>query len=346
MYLGRKLRKCPPVLGVSRAAAFGEGRPRAPGPGHHRLADVEMLPPLPAPEKIICVGINYPERATEYKDRAAEKPKYPNLFCRFPGSLVGHGAPIVRPKVSEKFDYEGEIVLVIGREGRHVSLDRALGLIGGLTLGNEGSVRDWLRHGTLNVTQGKNFDNSGSLGPWIVPADDLDPGKPLHLTTRVNGELRQDDTTDRLTWGFAWLINYISTFMTLRPGDLIWTGTPTGAGGHQTPPNWLKPGDVVEVEGPEIGVLRNTGVDESGGGRRGVRRRRIFELGIRAALRQQEVQFRGDPGVPVALLPPRLHRHQPQEGHRQAQGPGGQAHRGRALHHDGRDLHPRHAAAR
>jgi 2-keto-4-pentenoate hydratase/2-oxohepta-3-ene-1,7-dioic acid hydratase in catechol pathway len=260
--LGRRLAKFPTLLDVFRSQAIGEARAAVTGPGDHRLADVELLPPLPAPEKIICVGINYPERATEYKDRAAEQPKYPNLFCRFPGSLVGHGAPIVRPKVSEKFDYEGEIVLVIGRGGRHVPLDRALGLIGGLTLGNEGSVRDWLRHGTLNVTQGKNFDNSGSLGPWIVPADDLDPGKPLHLTTRINGELRQDDTTDRLTWGFAWLINYISTFTTLRPGDLIWTGTPTGAGGHQTPPKWLKPGDVVEVEVPEIGVLRNTVVDE------------------------------------------------------------------------------------
>jgi 2-keto-4-pentenoate hydratase/2-oxohepta-3-ene-1,7-dioic acid hydratase in catechol pathway len=260
--LGRKLPKYPTLLDAFRAQAIGEARAAATGQGDHRFADVEMLPPILSPEKIICVGINYPERATEYKDRAAVQPKYPNLFVRFPGSLVGHGQPIVRPKVSEKFDYEGEIVLVIGREGRHVPLERALSLIGGLTLGNEGSVRDWLRHGTLNVTQGKNFDCSGSLGPWIVPADDLDPGKPLHLMTRVNGELRQDDTTDRLTWGFAWLINYISTFTTLRPGDLIWTGTPTGAGGHQTPPNWLKPGDVVEVEVPEIGVLRNTVADE------------------------------------------------------------------------------------
>ena len=252
--LGRKLPKYPTLLDVFRAEAIAEARAAAKGAPDHELADIEFLPPLPAPEKIICVGINYPERDTEYKDRVAEKPKYPNLFVRFPPSLVGHGQPIVRPKVSERFDYEGEIVLVIGREGRHVPVESALSLIGGLTLGNEGSVRDWLRHGTLNVTQGKNFDRSGSLGPWIVPADELDPGKPLQLRTRVNGELRQDDTTDRLTWGFAWLINYISTFTTLRPGDLIWTGTPTGAGGHQTPPKWLKPGDVVEVEVPEIGA--------------------------------------------------------------------------------------------
>ena len=260
--LGRKLAKFPNLLDLFRAGAVAEARAAATGAVDYPLTAVEFLPPIPAPEKIICVGINYPERDTEYKDRAAEKPKYPNLFVRFPPSLVGHGAPIVRPTVSERFDYEGEIVLVMGREGRHIPREQALGFIGGLTLGNEGSVRDWLRHGTLNVTQGKNFDRSGSLGPWIVTADEVDPGRALHLTTKVNGEFRQDDTTDRLTWGFAWLINYISTFTTLKPGDLIWTGTPTGAGGHQTPPKWLKPGDVVEVAVPEIGLLRNSVVDE------------------------------------------------------------------------------------
>jgi 2-keto-4-pentenoate hydratase/2-oxohepta-3-ene-1,7-dioic acid hydratase in catechol pathway len=260
--LGRKLSKYPTLLDVFRAQAVAEARAAAAGQVDYAVKDVEMLPPLLAPEKIICVGINYPERSAEYKD-GREPPKYPNLFCRFPSSLVGTEQPIVRPKVSDKFDYEGEVVLVIGKQGRHVPREEALGMIGGFTLGNEGSVRDWLRHGSLNVTQGKNFDRSGSLGPWVLPAEDLDPAKPLHLMTRVNGELRQDDTTDRLTWGFAWLINYISTFATLRPGDLIWTGTPTGAGVHRTPPAWLKPGDVVEVEVPEIGVLRNAVVDEA-----------------------------------------------------------------------------------
>src|SRR5882762_4139810 len=260
---GRLGGRYPSLLALIRAGEAGlkDERAALTAWADYQLAEVEFLPPVLAPEKIICVGINYPERTAEYKD-GREKPKYPNLFVRFPGSLVGHQQALIRPKVSEKFDYEGEIVLVIGREGRNVPRDRTLWMIYGLTLGNEGSVRDWLRHGTLNVTQGKNFDNSGSLGPWIVPAADLDPGKPLRVTTHVNGELRQQDTTDRLTWGFAWLINYISTFTTLRPGDLIWTGTPTGAGGHHTPPKWLKPGDVVEVEVPEIGVLRNAVVDE------------------------------------------------------------------------------------
>jgi len=259
--LGRKL-KYATLLDVLRAGALEELHGAAKGQADFSVKDVEMLPPVLAPDKIICVGINYPDRTAEYKDNR-DASKYPNLFCRFPTSLVGTEQPIVRPKVSDKFDYEGEVVLVIGKEGRHVPRESALSVIAGITLGNEGSVRDWLRHGTLNVTQGKNFDKSGSLGPWLVTADEVDPAKPLHLATRVNGELRQEDTTDRLTWGFAWLINYISTFATLKPGDLIWTGTPTGAGVHRNPPVWLKPGDVVEVAVPEIGVLRNTEVDET-----------------------------------------------------------------------------------
>jgi len=261
--IGRKLSaKYPTLLDVLRAGAIAEARQASSGQPDHQLGDVEMLIPVLRGEKIICVGINYPERNEEYKD-GRPTPKYPNLFVRFPSSFVGQDQPLVRPKVSDKFDYEGEVVLVIGREGRNVPKDQALKMIGGLTLGNEGSVRDWVRHGTLNVTQGKNFDRSGSLGPWFVPAEDVDPGKGLHITTRVNGELRQDDNTAHLTWDFAWLINYISTFTTLRPGDMIMTGTPTGAGGHYTPPKWLKPGDVVEVEVPEIGVLRNGVVDEA-----------------------------------------------------------------------------------
>jgi 2-keto-4-pentenoate hydratase/2-oxohepta-3-ene-1,7-dioic acid hydratase in catechol pathway len=260
--LGRRFSNYPTLLDVFRAHAVSELRTAASTAADFAIDQVEMLPPILAPGKIICVGINYPDRSAEYKDNRAA-PKYPNLFCRFPTSLVGTNQPIVRPKVSDKLDYEGEVVLVIGKEGRHVPREQALGMIGGITLGNEGSVRDWVRHGTLNVTQGKNFDRSGSLGPWIVTADELDPAKPLHLTTRVNGELRQDDSTGRLTWGFAWLINYISTFATLGPGDLIWTGTPTGAGVHRNPAVWLAPGDVVEVEVPEIGVLRNPVVDET-----------------------------------------------------------------------------------
>jgi 2-keto-4-pentenoate hydratase/2-oxohepta-3-ene-1,7-dioic acid hydratase in catechol pathway len=260
--LGRRLTKYPALVDLIRADALGEAQRGATTQADHALADVEFLPPLPRAEKIICVGINYADRNAEYADNRQQS-KYPNLFVRFPGSFVGHGQPLVRPKVSEKLDYEGEIVLVIGREGRNVPRERALAMIGGLTLANEGTIRDWVRHGTLNVTQGKNFDASGSIGPWIVTADEVDPAKPLHLTTRVNGDVRQDDTTERLIWDFPELIRYITMFTTLKAGDLILTGTPTGSGSHAEPPVWLKPGDVLEIAVPEIGTLRNPVVDEA-----------------------------------------------------------------------------------
>jgi 2-keto-4-pentenoate hydratase/2-oxohepta-3-ene-1,7-dioic acid hydratase in catechol pathway len=260
--LGRRLTKYPALVDLIRADALGEAQRGATTQADHALADVEFLPPLPGAEKIICVGINYADRNAEYADNRQQS-KYPNLFVRFPGSFVGHGQPLVRPKVSEKLDYEGEIVLVIGREGRNVPRERALAMIGGLTLANEGTIRDWVRHGTLNVTQGKNFDASGSIGPWIVTADEVDPAKPLHLTTRVNGDVRQDDTTERLIWDFPELIRYITMFTTLKAGDLILTGTPTGSGSHAEPPVWLKPGDVLEIAVPEIGTLRNSVVDET-----------------------------------------------------------------------------------
>jgi 2-keto-4-pentenoate hydratase/2-oxohepta-3-ene-1,7-dioic acid hydratase in catechol pathway len=219
------------------------------------------LPPIPDPQKLWCIGVNYKDRNEEYRD-ASDLPKYPSLFVRAPTSIVGHDQPIVRPRVSEQLDYEGEIVIVIGRGGRRIRRERAYKHIFGLTLCNEGSVRDWLRHGKFNVTQGKNFDRSGSVGPWIVTSDEVSPAEPLEIVTRVNGEMRQHDSTDRMMFPFDFLIEYLSTFATLMPGDLIATGTPTGAGARFDPPKWLKPEDVVEVESPSLGILRNTVVDE------------------------------------------------------------------------------------
>lgn len=227
-----------------------------------RLAEVTLLPPVVEPQKIWCIGVNYKDRNEEYKDNS-DLPKYPSLFCRAPTSMVGHDQPLERPKVSTQLDYEGEIALVIGKGGRHIKREEALDHIFGLTLCNEGSVRDWLRHGKFNVTQGKNFDRSGSLGPWIVTRDEIDLSKPIHLQTRVNGEVRQDDSTERLMFPFDYIINYLSTFATLVPGDVIVTGTPTGAGVRFDPPRWLKPGDVVEVEASGIGILRNGVADEA-----------------------------------------------------------------------------------
>lgn len=226
------------------------------------LADVTWTIPVPRPEKIWCIGVNYADRNAEYKDGTAP-PKYPSLFCRTPSSFVGHGQPLERPKVSIQLDYEGEIVLVIGKAGRHIAREAAMGHVFGYTLCNEGSVRDWLHHGKFNVTQGKNFDRSGSIGPWIVTRDSAETGGPFTLTTRVNGEVRQHETTDRLMFPFDYLIAYLSTFATLKPGDLIVTGTPTGAGARFDPPRWLKPGDLVEVEVPGIGCLSNTVADEA-----------------------------------------------------------------------------------
>lgn len=225
------------------------------------LTQVSLLPPVLGPDKILCVGINYARRNAEYRD-GSDLPQHPSLFLRTPGSFTGHEGPLVRPAVSHQFDYEGEIVLVIGRPGRYVPAEQWLDYVAGITLCNEGSVRDWMRHGKFNVTQGKNFDSSGSMGPWMVTVDEIDWTRPLRLTTTVNGQLRQDDTTESMIFSFGALIAYISTFTTLRPGDLIATGTPTGAGARFEPPIWLVPGDVVEIETPEIGVLRNTVVDE------------------------------------------------------------------------------------
>jgi 2-keto-4-pentenoate hydratase/2-oxohepta-3-ene-1,7-dioic acid hydratase in catechol pathway len=228
------------------------------------LQEVRYLPTVTDPEKIICIGINYGNRNEEYKD-GAEAPKYPSVFMRTPGSLVGHLEPILNPPESNQLDYEGEIVLVIGKAGRRIAAADAWEHVAGLTLMNEGSVRDWLRHSKFNVTPGKNFEGSGSLGPWLVTADEIQAGiaAELHLTTRVNGELRQDDTTANLIFPFARLIEYLSSFMRLTPGDLIATGTPTGAGARFDPPKYLRGGDTVEVHVPELGTLRNVVVDEA-----------------------------------------------------------------------------------
>jgi 2-keto-4-pentenoate hydratase/2-oxohepta-3-ene-1,7-dioic acid hydratase in catechol pathway len=231
-------------------------------PADHALDAITWLPPIPAPEKIICIGVNYPDRNSEYKD-GQDAPKYPSMFLRMPRSFVGHQTPIVRPRASNQLDYEGELVLVIGKAGRHIPESAALDHIAAVTLCNEGTIRDWVRHAKFNVTQGKNFDSTGSIGPWLVPYTNETQIADIRLTTRVNGETRQDDRTSRLIFGFRYLINYISTFATLVPGDIIVTGTPTGAGARFDPPRYLKPDDLIEIEAENIGVLRNSVIDET-----------------------------------------------------------------------------------
>jgi len=220
------------------------------------LADAAPMLPIPNPEKIICVGVNYANRNEEYKD-GSERPKYPSLFMRTPRSFAAQGEALWRPRESVQLDYEGEIAIVIGKAGRRIPREAARAHIAAYTCLNEGTIRDWLRHGKFNVTQGKNFDRTGAIGPWLVTADEMGDPKDLRVTTRVNGEVRQDDTTASMIFPIAELVRYISTFTTLVPGDVIATGTPTGAGARFDPPKWLAPGDTVEVEVAGIGVLSN-----------------------------------------------------------------------------------------
>ncbi len=259
--LGARMSGTPGLLEVLRAGALDAATDLAAGQsGDVALADIDYCRPVLFPEKTICVGVNYANRNMEYDD--ANIPKWPSIFMRTPGSLVGHGQPIQRPPESDRFDYEGEIAIIIGKGGRRIPEDQVEAHIAGLTCVNEGTLRDWLRHGKFNVTQGKNFENSGSIGPWMVSADEFAGYDDLRVTTRVNGEVRQDDTTASLIFSFRYLVSYISTWTALKPGDVISTGTPIGAGANMDPPVFLVPGDVVEVEATGIGVLSNPVIDE------------------------------------------------------------------------------------
>ena len=253
---------CGSVLEVLQTGSLSKVEKMTSGAGTDAdLADIGYLLPIPRPPKLLCIGVNYANRNEEYRD-GSDLPRFPSMFFRTPGSFVGHGEDIIRPPESGQLDYEGEIVLIIGKGGRRIPKENALDHIAGMTLMNEGTLRDWIRHAKFNVTQGKNFEKSGAIGPWMVTPDETGGFDGLHLTTRVNGEVRQDDTTDSIIFDFPYLINYISTFAELEPGDVISTGTPTGAGARFDPPKWLVPGDIVEIEVPGIGVLSNGVADE------------------------------------------------------------------------------------
>ena len=223
------------------------------------LDQVRLLPPIPEPGKIICIGQAY--RNAGHKDGSVPLPRYPSIFLRIPRSLTGHRGDLVLPPESEQLDYEGEIAIVIGKGGRRIEENDAESHIAGLTIMNEGTVRDWLKHGNYGAP-GKNFDASGACGPWMVTPDEFNGYADLRLTTSVNGTVRQEDTTANLIFPFRQVISYVSRWTTLEPGDLIASGTPAGTGITQVPPVWLKAGDVVEVKVPGIGTLSNTVVSE------------------------------------------------------------------------------------
>lgn len=230
---------------------------RAPG---FSLDTIRFLPPLSRPNKILCVGLNYHEHTQE---SGYKQPDYPTVFARFSTTLVAHRAPIIRPRASAALDFEGELVAVIGRGGRHIATADALRHVAAYSIFNDASVRDF-QHRTPQWTVGKNFDGTGAFGPCLVTADELPQGaRGLRLETRLNGEVMQSSTTERMIFDVATLISILSEAMTLLPGDLIVTGTPSGVGHSRTPRLYMKPGDEVKVEIEGLGVLSNSIAQES-----------------------------------------------------------------------------------
>ena len=258
--LGRRLTDVSDLGDLIAQDRIADANAFADQPADVAIDDVAYERLLPSPGKIFCIGVNYGGRSAEYADKTDAS--YPSVFVRFPESFTGHERPLVRPPESPQLDYEGEIVVVIGNAGRRIPIEAARDHIAGLTLGNEGTIRDWVRHAKFNVTQGKNWESTGSIGPHLVPISEIGDFEKLHLTTDVNGERRQDDYPATMKYPIEYQIHYLSTFTTLQPGDIIFTGTPTGAGARFDPPIWLQPGDTVEVAAPGLGTLRNTIVDE------------------------------------------------------------------------------------
>ena len=247
------------TLGAAQRAEVERAAIHAP---HLPIAELTWLPPIPKPQRILCVGLNYTDHAAESDQAHGPLPSYPTIFTRFSSSLVGHGAALVRPAASESFDYEGELAVVIGETVRGVAREDAMRVVAGYSCLMEGTLRDFQRH-TSQFIPGKNFDRSGAFGPWIVTPDEFDLDGAT-LTTRVNGETLQKAQTNEMIHSVAALVAYCSTFTTLEQGDVIATGTPGGVGYARRPPRWLAPGDVVEVEVSEIGILSNPVVAEEG----------------------------------------------------------------------------------
>ncbi len=247
------------ALGEAGLEAVREAAKQADTNCQRRFSSVRLLPPVSCPEKILCVGLNYVDHAAEIDPR--NLPEYPVFFGRMASTLVGHDAPLVRPRVSTQLDYEGELAVIIGCGGRNIPREQALASVAGYALFNEGSVRDY-QFRTCQWFLGKNFDNTGAFGPELCTPDELPPGaRDLRLTTCVNGEIRQEASTSDMLFGIDVLISALSEAMTLVPGDVIVTGTPSGVGFALKPPRYLKPGDVCEIELEGYGILRNPVAD-------------------------------------------------------------------------------------
>nr|WP_245216032.1 fumarylacetoacetate hydrolase family protein [Pararoseomonas baculiformis] len=240
--------------GAPALAAKLEGAPR------RKLAGLKLLPCIPRPGKIICIGLNYVEHAKEGNNPI---PDYPAVFFRGHTSLAAHGEPLLRPKVSDKFDYEAELVIVVGQQAKHLTEENALSCVAGYTCMNEGSLRDYQRKGA-QWTVGKNFDRTGGIGPEIVTPDEIPQGpNALRITSRVNGQVMQDSNTSDMIFSVPRILAIVTEVMTLEPGDIIATGTPSGVGYPRKPPVFMKPGDTIEIEIEGIGILSNTVEDEA-----------------------------------------------------------------------------------
>jgi len=223
------------------------------------LKEISFKIPIERPGKIVCMGLNYADHA---KEGGNARPEYPSFFMRGPSSMTAHLSPIIRPKVSDKLDYEAELAFIVGKKARHLTLENALDCVAGYSIFNDGSIRDYQRK-TTQWTIGKNFDQTGAFGPWLVTPDELPLGcDGLNIQSRLNGQVMQNANTKDFLWGVAETSVLISECMTLEPGDVVITGTPAGVGYARTPPVFMKPGDICEIEIESIGVLRNTIADE------------------------------------------------------------------------------------
>jgi 2-keto-4-pentenoate hydratase/2-oxohepta-3-ene-1,7-dioic acid hydratase in catechol pathway len=249
----------PDLKSAIAAGALAQAAAAAPKAARHPITSITWLPVIPNPDKILCIGLNY---ETHRKETGRTEVENPTVFGRFANSQTGHLADIIRPRVSKDLDFEGELAVIIGTPGRYISRAQAWGHIAGYACYNEGSVRDYQRH-THQFTPGKNFPGTGAFGPWMVTPDEAGDLAPLRLQTRLNGEVVQDATISQMIFDIPRQIEYCSSFTRLEPGDVIVTGTPGGVGSRRTPPLWMKPGDVVEVEIDRIGLLRNGIADET-----------------------------------------------------------------------------------
>jgi 2-keto-4-pentenoate hydratase/2-oxohepta-3-ene-1,7-dioic acid hydratase in catechol pathway len=256
--LGKRLgNKYPDLKALISKNGLGEAKGLLGEKPDHKLDAITWLPVIPNPGKILCVGLNYQDHVVE---TGRDNTEQPAIFIRVPESQVGHKQPILRPRESTHMDFEAEIAVIVGKAGRRISQKDSWSHIAGYSCYNDGSVRDWQRH-TIQWTAGKNFAQTGGFGPWMVTADEIPPNTKMTLSCRLNGERMQHATTEQMIFKIPKIIEYVSTWTTLEPGDVLVTGTPGGVGARRTPPVWMKPGDKVEIEIDKVGILENSIAD-------------------------------------------------------------------------------------